>query len=182
MLWKLERPVFIRSSNSVYLCGVWFSFFKTKQTKKPHQKTNQPKSQLAWPLLYFNVQCFKRFVSWMALSVLMWLNVSNPLRKTSASLPLESQHAVLVWVLACTSSASSLSCFSKSELDHEHSNSQKSHVEKVQGCCASGHWQTDLLLSAGWVHAYLCFRDWWLPRFSHVCLFLSSTPDASCFS
>lgn len=85
----------------------------------------------------------------------MWLNVSNPLRKTSASLPLESQHAVLVWVLACTSSASSLSCYSKSELNHERSNSQKSWVEKVQGCCASAYWPAALLPSAGWVLLYV---------------------------
>lgn len=87
----------------------------------------------------------------MVLSVTVWLNVSNPLRKTSASLPLESRHAVLAWVLACTSSASSLSCYSKSQLDHERSNSQKTCVEKVRGGCASAHGPADLLRSAGWV-------------------------------
>lgn len=72
--------------------------------------------------------------------------------------PAESRHAVLARVLACTSSASSLSCFSKSELDHECSNSQKSCVEKAQGCCTSGSQQTDLLPSPGWVHAYVWFQ------------------------
>lgn len=85
----------------------------------------------------------------------MWFNVSNPLRKTSASLPLESQHAVLAWVLACTSSASSLSCYSKSELDHERSNSQTSCLEKVHGFCASAYRLADLLRSAGWVPPYV---------------------------
>lgn len=77
--------------------------------------------------------------------------MSNPLRKTSASLPLESQHAVLAWVLACTSSASSLSCYSKSQLDHERSDSQNSCVEEVQGGWISAHGRADLLRFAGWV-------------------------------
>ena len=108
----------------------------------------------------------------MVLSVTVQLNVSNPLRKTSASLPLESRHAVLARVLACTSSASSLSCFFKEWAWSWVFKQPKKLCGKSTRLLRLGI-PTGRPVTLHWVSACLPLfsRLWWIKGSSHVGLF-----------